>query len=69
MIDLLRGAWSVLWDIAAVIGLASITFTAVVLLAHSRAVRQANAAQRASEQWRDFAHRGLHTIEIPKEEQ
>ncbi|TMR90535.1 hypothetical protein [Nonomuraea basaltis] len=68
MIDLLWTAWGVLWDVAAVIGLASITVTAVALLAHSRAVRHADAAQRANEQqWRDFARRGLHAIETPKE--
>ncbi|WP_188197287.1 hypothetical protein [Nonomuraea sp. SYSU D8015] len=69
MIDVLWTAWTVLRDLATVIGFASITVTVVALLAHSRAVRQADAAQRAREQqWRDFARRGLRAIDTTSKE-
>ncbi|MEW1845924.1 hypothetical protein AB0392_48920 [Nonomuraea angiospora] len=68
MIDVLRTAWGVLCDVATVIGFASITVVVGALLAHSHAVRRADAAQRANEQqWRDFAHRGLHAIDTPRD--
>ncbi|MCF6467343.1 hypothetical protein FAF44_02800 [Nonomuraea sp. MG754425] len=68
MIDLLWTAWGVVCNIATVIGFASIAVVVGALLAHSHAVHRAAAAQRANEQqWRDFAHRGLHTIDTPRD--